>query len=127
MTLQEIGGRVAALRAATGLSREKFARLVAGAGKDVTGETLLNLENAKGKSIDVFLLDAIARAAGVTLADLILEEPAPVDRENVEIRRFAEVLAKMGPAEVEPHLRALELLSQERETVAKAQGKKKSA
>lgn len=127
LSLRSLGSRIVAERTARGLSREKLARLVADLGQETSASTILYLEQAKGRSADLFLVAAIARALDVEMYRLIGEtSPTPSTSEPL-VDRFRILATEMPPAELELHLRALELLAEERKKKEKPKGAKKAA
>lgn len=127
---EELANRLRRLRENEGLSPEKMARIITNAGFDVSMSTVRNVESGSVKAIDVCYLQAFGRALRIPLAVLCGEAlpplmPAPYPREE-ELQRFAKILDAMTPAEIEPHLRALELLVQERQQTDRKKGKKKT-
>ena len=114
-TADVIAKRILELRAERGLSRDAVLRMLWVAGFQTTQTTLRALEGGTNDRIDVLLLLALAKAFGVPLDYLLGEEGQETPATNPLLTRFSQLVATVGETEVEPHLRALELLFSERQ------------
>lgn len=128
LTAQGIGERVLALRQAQGLSRDGVVKRLFTSGFETTMTTIRSLEAGTNDRIDVFLLSALAKAFGISLWTLIEESAPAVSASGHPLEaRFSQVLTKMSPEEVEPHLEALEALAEKRAAALAKRGTKKAA
>ena len=130
--IERVAARIKAIRQERGLSLEKFARKIAAAGYEVTQGALGHLETGRTKSIDLCLVLAISESTGLPLEEIIWPSgqlPAAPEalRESPLLRRFSDLIERMPPDELESHLRALELLADERERAGKKPGRSAAA